>query len=117
MVATLKINSETSRIRAFLVNSGRYSFEGAEQKLGSSRLGLRIGSEAAKTIAGQAAALTAVATASRCFLGGVSLTGAVDNHLLLALPIAASTLGEAARVFGAVTDLGTEPKRTILIGL
>jgi hypothetical protein len=105
MVAPLKINSETSRIRALLVNSGRYNFEEAEQKLAISRLAIQIGNKAAETPAGQAATLTAVVTATRCFLGGVSLAGAVDHPLLLPLPLPVNTLGEAARILGAVAEL------------
>ena len=88
----MKINSETSRVRAALVNSGRYSFEEAERKLENSRLAIRIGDQAADTAAGQAAALTAVITASRCFLGGVTLSGAVDHPLLVPFPLTANTL-------------------------
>ncbi len=112
----MKINSETSRIRAALVNSGCYSFKEAEQKLKSSRLGIRIGDESADTSAGQAAALTAVVTASRCFLGGVTLSGAVDNPLILPLPLPANTLGEAALMLGAARKLRAQPSRTIIIG-
>jgi hypothetical protein len=68
----VKINSATSRIRAAFVNSGRYGFEEAERKLAAARLVIRLSAEAAETPAGQAAALTAVVTASRCFLGGVA---------------------------------------------
>ena len=116
MVATLKTNSEISRIRAILVNSGRYSFKEAEQKLENSRLTIRIGDDAAETPAGQAAALTAVITAARCFLGGVSLCGAVDQPLLLPLPLSVNTLGEAAYVLGAVGELKAQASRTIIIG-
>ena len=112
----MNIHSETSRIRAVLVNSGRYSFEEAEKKLDSSRLAIRIGWEAAATPAGQAAALTAVATAVRCFLGGVILKGAVDHPLLIPLPLNVNTLGEAARLLGAVAKLRKSPSRTIIIG-
>jgi hypothetical protein len=116
MVATMKINAETSRVRAALVNSGRYSFEEAERKLENSRLAIRIGDEAADTPAGQAAALTAVITASRCFLGGVTLSGTVDHPLLVPLPLTAKTLGEAAHELGAAVELEAQPRRTIIIG-
>ena len=112
----MKINSETSRVRAALVNSGRYSFEEAERKLENSRLAIRIGDQAADTAAGQAAALTAVITASRCFLGGVTLSGAVDHPLLVPLPLTANTLREAAHALGAVAELKAQPRRTIIIG-
>src|SRR5208283_1271476 len=79
-------------------------------------LAIRIGDEAADTAAGQAAALTAVITASRCFLGGVTLSGAIDHPLLVPLPLTANTLREAAHMFGAVAELKLQPRRTIIIG-
>ena len=112
----MNINSETSRIRAALVNCGRYSFAEAEQKLENLRLAICIGDEAADTVAGQAAALTAVLTASRCFLGGVTLSGAVDRPLRVPLPLTAETLREAAYMLGAAAELGTRPQRTIIVG-
>jgi len=42
MVAEGKIYSERSRIRATLVNSGRYSFEEADEKLSRSKLSVRL---------------------------------------------------------------------------
>jgi len=112
----MKINSETSRIRAALVNSGRYSFVEAERKLESLRLDIQIGSESAATLSGQAAALTAVVTASRCFLGGVTLTGAIDQPLILPLPLPADTLGQAAILLGATRRLSTQPSRVVVVG-
>lgn len=73
MTSFVEIDSETSRIRAALVNSGRYSFAEADSKLAASRLSLFVG-EAADTPAGQAAFLTATVTAARCF-GAVSVHG------------------------------------------
>jgi hypothetical protein len=116
MVAAMNINSETSRIRAGLVNCGHYSFEEAERKLESLSLAIHVGADAAGTVAGQAAALTAVLTASRCFLGGVNLSGVVDRPLRVPLPWTAANLQEAACMLGASTKLGTRPQRTIVLG-
>jgi hypothetical protein len=116
MVATLKINSETSRIRAALVNSGRFTFDTAERKLENSTLSICVGRESGVTPAGQAAALTAVLTASRCFLGGVMFSGTHDFPLILPLPLPAKTLGEAALMLGATVKLENKPRRTIIIG-
>jgi hypothetical protein len=74
----IEINSETSRVRAALVNSGRHTFSEAEQKLAASRLTIAIGDEAAGTVAGQAAFLTATVTAARCF-------GQLDVEVLMNL--------------------------------
>lgn len=72
MVATMsnneiEIDSERFRIRAALVNSGRYTFAGAEKKLAASKLSIILGATAARTPAGQAAFLTAIITSTRCF--------------------------------------------------
>jgi hypothetical protein len=64
----IEIDSETSRIRAALVNSGLHTFPEAEKKLAASRLSIVLGAEAAGTHAGQAAFLTATIAAwiNRC---------------------------------------------------
>jgi hypothetical protein len=111
----VEVNSEISRIRAALVNSGQNSFSEAEQKLLSSRLNLRIGTDAASTPGGQAAILTAVATGARCF-GRVSVLGTLDQPLLLPVPIAAKTLAEAVAHFGAREADDRTSSRTVLIG-
>jgi hypothetical protein len=111
----IEVDSETSRIRAALVNSGQNSFCEAEEKLLSSRLVLRIGTDAACTPAGQAALLTAAVTGARCF-GEVSVLGTLDRPLLLPLPIAAKTLAEAVGHFGARVADDRASGRTVLIG-
>jgi len=111
----IEVDSETSRIRAALVKSGLNSFSEAEEKLLSSRLVLRIGSDAACTPAGQAALLTAAVTGARCF-GQVSVLGTLDLPLLLPLPIAAKTLAEAVAHFGASEADDRVLGRTVLIG-
>jgi len=113
--AEIEVNSETSRIRAALVNAGQHSFVEAEQKLAASRLIIAIGNEGAHTPAGQAAFLTAMVTAARCF-GRVSTEGSLDGPLLCPVPIAAKSLGEAAGFLGASTEPLQEPASRILIG-
>ena len=71
----IEIDSETSRIRATLVNSGRHTFSEAEQKLAASRLSLILGDEAAGTPAGQAAFLAAALTG----FGEVTVHGRLIN--------------------------------------
>ena len=121
MVAEMKqdnieIDSETSRIRAALVNSGMHTFAEAEEKLAASALSLVIGQDAAQTPAGQAAFLTAALTGTRCF-GRVLVCGAVDEALLFPLPIPAETLGEAAVYFGAQRACHPVSARKILMGI
>src|SRR5260370_17242424 len=98
-MSPIEIDSETSRIRAALVNSGQYSFGEADEKLAASRLSLFLSREAADTPAGQAAFLTAAVTAARCF-GAVSVDGQLDRPLLLPLPIQAPSLAAAALELG-----------------
>jgi hypothetical protein len=109
------IHSETSRIRAALVNSGRHSFAEADAKLLRTRLSIHIAEDAARTPAGQAAFLTSVVTGSRCF-GVVTATGALERPLCVAAPIAGGTLAEAARSLGATFDPTGGIVRTIIIG-
>jgi hypothetical protein len=113
--AQIETDSETSRIRAALVNSGQHTFEEAEEKLNNSRLCVFIGVEAARTPAGQAAFLTATLTGARCF-GEVAFHGHCDEALLLPLPIPATTLSEAAVLFGAQLARERFSCRTICIG-
>lgn len=110
----IEIHSETSRIRAALVNSGQYSFSEADAKLAASRLSLFLSSDAAGTPAGQAAFLTATVTAARCF-GAVSVHGDLDRPLLIPLPLQASNLADAALELGAL-DGDPSPNRAVLIG-
>jgi hypothetical protein len=115
MVAAMILDTERSRVRSVLVNSGRYSFEEAERKLAGSKLSLFLDDESGLTPAGQAAFLTATVTATRCF-GEVSVHGRLDVPLTVPAPIAARTLAEAATIFGARTTAAPLPDRTVLIG-
>jgi hypothetical protein len=115
LVAALNIHSEKSRIRALLLNSGRYSAEEAELKLASMRLRVHLGEDASATPAGQAAALTAIVTAIRCF-DQVYFEGALEAPLLLPLPIPGKTIGSVAAKLGALTTFVDQPLRSVLIG-
>ena len=96
--ACIEIHSETARVRAALVNSGRLTFAEADTKLAASRLLIILGEDAANTSAGQAAFLTAIVTSTRSF-GLVFVQGPVDQLLLLAVPAAARTLRDAIALF------------------
>lgn len=111
----VEIDSETSRIRAALVNSGQYSFREAEEKILRSRLHIEVGADAARTPAGQSAFLTAVLTGARCF-GEVTFEVGIDTSLLRPLPIPARTLAEAALFFGGRCAKERPHFRTVLIG-
>ena len=100
---SIEINSERSRIRAALVNSGRYTFAEAEEVLAASRLRVVLGEDVASTPAGQAAFLTAVVTGIRSF-GRVTVGGALDQAPILPLPTPAQSMGDAVAFIGADTD-------------
>lgn len=110
----IEINSERSRIRAALVNSGRYTFAEAEKALAASRLRVALGEDVANTPAGQAAFLTAVVTGTRSF-GRVTVGGPLDQVLLLPLPAPAQSIGDAAVFLGADAD-AHDPCPAIWIG-
>lgn len=59
------------------------SLEEAERLFALYRLAIEIGPDAARSPTGQAALLTAVNTARRCFLGGVEVSGHLDVPLAL----------------------------------
>jgi len=90
------------------------SFAAAEARLDAVRPCIAIGAEAARTPAGQSAALTAVVTASKCF-GRVQLAGeGLDTPLLQPLLVGV-TLGTAALSLGANVATAVDPGTTHLV--
>lgn len=114
MTDPVEIDSERSRIRAALVNSGRYTIPQADQKLAASRLSVFLADKAAGTPAGQASFLTGVVTGARCF-GEVSVHGQLDCPLLLPLPLGVRSLADAATALGA-EGMADPSTRSIFIG-
>ena len=109
------ITPETSRISKIMIESGRCSCKDAEARLMAATLVIHVDPAYAGTPAAQAATLTAVVTGVRCFLGGVWLTGAVEQPLIL--PMRATTLAEAAVRLGARTGIRADAaRRTVIIG-
>jgi hypothetical protein len=106
-----------SRITKALTDAARAgSFKEAEARLDAVRVAVILGPDQAATAAGQAAALTAVATARKCF-GRVTLVSEAYMPLIATLPLGA-TLHAAARRLGGRASR-TEPARTthaIVIG-
>src|SRR5258708_19579023 len=92
------------------------SFSEAEARLDSIQLDVVVGDDQLGTPAGQAAALTAVATARKCF-GRVTIVAEKDAPLIAALPLG-KTLLKAARRLGArvATKSRTGATHTIRIG-
>ncbi len=99
-----------SRITKAFADAGRAnSFSDAEARLDAVCVGVVVSVDQAVTAAGQAAALTAVATARKCF-GRVTLVSETDFPLISTLPVGA-TLERAARRLGAKVAR-TPPART-----
>src|SRR5665213_1170470 len=89
-----------SRITKALTDASRAnSFTEAEARLDAIHIAVVVGLDQIATAAGQAAALTAVATAQKCF-GRVTLVTPYDAPLIAKLPIG-TTLQRAARRLGA----------------
>ncbi|GLS37306.1 hypothetical protein GCM10010869_28990 [Mesorhizobium tianshanense] len=110
----MALDRQIARISKILVDSDGITFDEAQARLRALTLEVVVGPNAT-TPAAHAAALTAVSVGNRTFVGGVRLVGAVDQRLNSALPLAASTLGEAALEVGASAFEGS-PSRRILIG-
>ncbi|MBX9649289.1 MAG: hypothetical protein K2X57_19795 [Xanthobacteraceae bacterium] len=92
-----------SRVTKALTDGGRAgSFEEAEARLNAVRVDVVLGPDQAVTVTGQAAALTAVATARKS-LGRVTLVLENDARLLAGLPIG-DTVSAAAQRLGARID-------------
>lgn len=106
-----------SRItKAFADASRVNSFAEAEARLDAVYVTIVVGVDQMRTPAGQAAILTAVATARKCF-GRVTLVMDGDAPLIARLPIAKS-IGAAARRLGArlLPQPGKKTSHTIRIG-
>lgn len=96
MTYSIKDNSRLTKIFA---EKNLLTFEEADVLVNKQTLVVFIDEESSKTLAGQGAALTILATASRCFQGGVELRGDLKAKCLLGLPF--ETIGAAAEAFGA----------------
>lgn len=107
---------ETSRILKVMIESGKYSIPEGEVHLAAATLAIHLDPASASQPAAQGAALTVVATAVRCFGGGVWLTGATEEPLVL--PLSQRTVGEAAVSLGARLNVVDAHRisRNIIIG-
>lgn len=105
-----------SRVTKALTDAGiARSFPEAEARLDAVHPCVVLGDAAARTPAGQAAALTAVATAYKCF-GRVTLVARIDAPLIAAFPLG-RTLGAAGRALGARLAEAIPTRATHLIGV
>lgn len=105
-----------SRVTKALTDAGlAKSFGEAEARLDAVHVCVVLGAAAARTRAGQAAALTAVATAFKCF-GRVTLVLEANPRLLLTFPLG-ETLSEAAAALGAKVEGRRPASATHTIGV
>jgi hypothetical protein len=109
----LIIHSESSRIRAAYVASGKFTHAQADARLLASRLNIVIDGACAHSISGQAALLTAISTASRCF--GRVFVHCPDAPYSLNLPIKALNLSDAALYVGGTSLFAVASGPTIHI--
>ncbi|MDE0703292.1 MAG: hypothetical protein OXH59_06165 [Rhodospirillaceae bacterium] len=111
----MALDRQIARLAKILVDSEQVSFDEAQARLRALTLEIVVGPEATSP-ASHAAILTAVSVASRTFVGGVRVTGAVNKRLNSALPLRADSLAEAADLVGA-SDFECVPSRTIFVGM
>ena len=110
----MALDRQIARLAKILVDSENISFDEAQARLRTLTLEVVVAPEAASPAA-HAATLTAVSVASRTFVGGVRVTGAIDQPLTSALPLRAKSLAEAAILAGASGFDGC-PSRKIFVG-
>jgi hypothetical protein len=109
----MALKREIARLSKLLVDSEGISFDKAQAWLANLKLEIVVG-RGALSPASHAAILTAVSVGRRTFIGGVRVRGFLDQPLNSALPVAASTLGEAVVALGASEYEGTT-SRTICV--
>ena len=111
----MALDRQIARLSKIFVDSEKISFDEAQTKLRALTLEIVVGPEATSPAA-HAAILTAVSVASRTFVGGVRVTGAVDGLLNSALPLNAGSLAEAANLVGA-SEFDSAASRKVFVGM
>ena len=106
----MALDRQIARLAKILVDSEDISFDEAQAKLRALTIEIVVGGEATSPAA-HAAILTAVSVASRTFVGGVRVTGAIDGPLNSALPLGTGSLAEAAMLAGASGFEGYSSRR------
>lgn len=110
----MALDRQIARLSKILVDSEDITFDEAQARLRALTLEIIVGDDAT-TPAAHAAVLTAVSVGSRTFVGGVRLSGADEQPLNSALPLAAQTLAAAAELVGA-SDFEGPPAQRVWIG-
>ena len=110
----MALDRQIARLAKILVDNDNISFDEAQARLRALTLEVVVGPEATSPAA-HAALLTAVSVASRTFVGGVRVVGAIDVPLNSVLPLRAGSIAEAAALAGASVFDGV-PSRRIFVG-
>lgn len=110
----MALDRHIARLAKILVDTEGISFPEAQARLRALTLEVVVGPDAVSPAA-HAAVLTAVSVGHRTFVGGVRVSGAIDQPLTSALPLKGPSLGEAAGEVG-VSAFDGSPSRTIIIG-
>ena len=110
----MPLDSQLSRLSKILVDAEGITFDEAQDTLKKRTLEVVVGSHN-DSLAAHASILTAVSVASRSFVGGVRVSGFIDDRLNTNLPLAAETIGEAAYLVGTSEFPGTA-SRTVIVG-
>lgn len=110
----MALDRHIARLAKILVDSEGISFPEAQVRLRALTLDVVVAANAVSPAA-HAAVLTAVSVGHRTFVGGVRVSGAIDQPLNSALPLNSPSLGEAAVEVGASAFEGS-PSRRIIIG-
>lgn len=110
----MALDRQIARLAKILVDSERIFFDEAQARLRALTLEVVIGPDAVSPAA-HAAVLTAVSVGHRTFVGGVRVSGALNQPLRTALPLFGPSLGEAAIEVGASAFNG-KPARVVVIG-
>lgn len=114
LVAGMALDRQIARLVRILVDTKKMSFDEAQARLRALTLEIVVGPDAV-SVAAHAAVLTAVSVGRRTFVGGVRVTGALDQRLNSSLPLSATSLGEAVTVIGAA-EFQMAPSRRIVVG-
>ena len=115
-MATPNLEDSLHRLIKHAIDSGAAASVGdAEEMFGGYRLRVEIDSATVGDPVQQAALLTTVALARRVFLGGVKVTGPVDEPLIVAMPLG-PMLGDAVLTLGGELGHADGDTPTIVIG-
>jgi ThiF family len=110
----MSFTKKKSRIELAFLGSGKFDFDQTQHQLQDVHLRVHLAADVAESATGQAALLTTIALAGRCF-GRISVAGAAGVPYRAAFPLDADTLEEAAGCLGAVSAEDT-PTHSLVVG-